>query len=392
MTDETFPEISLGTHEHASQSRFETLATKLNEIKETKMSTPEVNVYQKDAMAGVLPLLMGGNMGGTGAAIGGGLGAGLLGGVLGSALLGNGGILGGRNGNVEGIVTPTMLTTALNQVQDNTNAATAASERLNMARFDADSQRDLAAAIERTAAATQLASAVQAASIQLSSATQAAALGVEIAKGNGEINTQVALTTGNLNTQGALNAAAIQTQAAKNAGDIGVQVALNTAAVATAVERTGTANALAFKDSALLAQTNAALLSQQLASAQYALATATKADGDMTRALIIAQNDAMLNRQLATAQAEIIELRNHEHGNRRQRETEVNVTQTVTQNQNNLMNQQQQQQQFQILANLAATVGNLANDIQVVRQGQTIFNSGTMAASGTQAAANTRVS
>jgi hypothetical protein len=43
------------------------------------------------------------------------------------------------------------------------------------------------------------------------------------------------------------------------------------------------------------------------------------------------------------------------------------------------------------LANLSACVANLANDVQVVRQGQTIFNSGTMAASGTQAAANTKV-
>ena len=53
--------------------------------------------------------------------------------------------------------------------------------------------------------------------------------------------------------------------------------------------------------------------------------------------------------------------------------------------------QAQQQQQLQAIVQLNALVGNLANDIQVVRQGQTIFNSGTMAASGTQAAANTKV-
>jgi hypothetical protein len=285
-----------------------------------------------------------------------------------------------------------LWTSGFDSVNHNIAASVAASERLNMARFDAESAREIQAAVERTAAATQLAGATEAAAIQLASATQAAALGVEIAKGNGEVATQVALTTGNLNTQGALNAAATQTLVTKGIGDLSVQVALNTAAVATAVERTGTATALAFKDSAILAGQNAAAIERQVAANQYALSTAIKADGDLTRGMIIANNDAMLNRQLATAQAEIIELRNHEHGNRRQRETEVNVTQTVTQNQNNLQAQQQQQQQFQVLANLSALVNNLAGDIQAVRQTQSNINFGVQGTAGqTASAANTRV-
>ena len=110
-------------------------------------------------------------------------------------------------------------------------------------------------------------------------------------------------------------------------------------------------------------------------------------DGDKTRALIESINNANLNRQLAVAESALLE----ERFNRRSRDIEVNVTQTVNQNNAQLQFQQQQQQQFQVLANLSAVVANLANDIQVVRQGQTIFNSGTMAASGTQAAANTKV-
>lgn len=86
-------------------------------------------------------------------------------------------------------------------------------------------------------------------------------------------------------------------------------------------------------------------------------------------------------------QTELMEQR----GAFRSKETEVNVTQTVSQNQAQQQFQAQQQQQFQILANLGTCMQNLANDIQVVKQGQTIFNSGTMAASGTQAAANTAV-
>jgi len=91
---------------------------------------------------------------------------------------------------------------------------------------------------------------------------------------------------------------------------------------------------------------------------------------------------------IANLQAELAEVRTA----RATDGVRVDVTQTVSQNQAQLQAQNQQQQQFQILANLSATVANLANDIQVVRQGQTIFNSGTMAGSGTQAAANTRVS
>lgn len=114
-------------------------------------------------------------------------------------------------------------------------------------------------------------------------------------------------------------------------------------------------------------------------------------DGDKTRALITSNEMATLNRQLATAEAAIIEQRNENRLNDRTRGIEINMTNTQTQLQAQAQGQIQAQQQLQILANLNAVVANLANDIQVVRQGQTIFNSGTMAASGTQAAANTRV-
>lgn len=68
----------------------------------------------------------------------------------------------------------------------------------------------------------------------------------------------------------------------------------------------------------------------------------------------------------------------------RSRDIEVNVNQSVVQAQA----QAQQQAQFGALfAGLNALVG----DIQAVKQGQVIFNSGTMAASGTQASANTKV-
>lgn len=107
-------------------------------------------------------------------------------------------------------------------------------------------------------------------------------------------------------------------------------------------------------------------------------------DGDKTRALIQSINDTNLNRELAVAQSALSE----ERSNRRIREVEVNVSQSVTQNQNQAQAQLQTQMQFQ---NLFGVLSNLANDLQQVKQGQVIFNSGAMTASGTQAAANTRV-
>lgn len=72
----------------------------------------------------------------------------------------------------------------------------------------------------------------------------------------------------------------------------------------------------------------------------------------------------------------------------RTRDLEVNISQNVNQQQAQLQAQAQQQAQFSALfGSLNALIG----DIQAVKQGQVIFNSGTMAASGTQAAANTKV-
>jgi hypothetical protein len=79
-------------------------------------------------------------------------------------------------------------------------------------------------------------------------------------------------------------------------------------------------------------------------------------------------------------------LRAESHG--RSRETEVNITQSVNQVQAQAQAQAQQQAQFSALF---SCINSLVGDIQAVKQGQVIFNSGTMAASGTQAAANTKV-
>jgi hypothetical protein len=385
--------MTLADHEALSQARYSKLAKKLKSIKGNIMADA-VNVYGKDPMTGMLPMLLGNQGSGTGAAIGGGLGAGLLGGVLGGALLGggNGGLFGNRNGDNG--------TAAVLTIEN----AVAASERLTAARFDAEAQRQIQADINSTAAATQLAGAVQ-----------SSAIAVELAKGQGEIATQAALnaaatqvlvakSTGDVTTQAALNAAALGVQVQKTAGDTQTQVATQTAAITVQNERTAAANALAtamgFQDARsraaelaaqaqLTALTNANIAAAQLAATQYTLATAIKADGDLTRGLIIAQNETNLNRMLTTAQNEIIELRGDRNGEARARATEINVTQNVNQATAVAQQQQQQQQQAVVFANLTNLLGTLVNQNQTIHNG--IVNLGTMTASGNPTSANTRV-
>lgn len=117
----------------------------------------------------------------------------------------------------------------------------------------------------------------------------------------------------------------------------------------------------------------------------FALAAAVQNDGDKTRALIQSVTDAQLNRELGVAQTALLEARLREHSTAASRGVEVNVAQSVAQNQQ----QQQFQAQFQTITGV---LGSLVGELQAIKQGQVVFNSGTMTGSATQAAANTRVS
>ena len=261
---------------------------------------------------------------------GAGLGAGLGGGLLGGIL--GGALLGNRGllggGAVEGIVTPAMLTAGLAGVTD--------------------SQQNTA--VLQTLGAIQGSIPLAEGQVQLA-----------IAGAVGELRTHLGqvengLVAGQAITNKAVSDAIAASLASQN------NINLN-------VLTMGQANLVATKDS-------------QFAT-QVAIASSTKE----ILAALNDQNTANLQRQLTVAESALLEGRI----TGRQRETEINITNTNTATAQQIQMQTQQQQQLQAIIQLNALVGNLANDIQVVRQGQTIFNSGTMAASGTQAAANTKV-
>lgn len=264
-------------------------------------------------------------------------------GMLLAALLGNNnnGYFGNRHNSndSEGIVTPS-------QFQSGINSVNTATENLAIMQGIAD----IKAAVPLAEGQVQL------------------ALAGAVAQLNGAIS---ATTNAVLASEATVNKNISDAVAAVLASqnNINVNVLQSANNVKEAVTTFGVANLQATKDS------------------QYATALAIAGSTKEILEALNAQNVANLQRQLTVAESALAD----RTALSRSRDIEVNVTQQVTQTQNQLQAQNQQQQQFQLLAQLTANMHNLANDIQSVKQGSVIFNSGRMAESGNQSAANTRV-
>ena len=119
--------------------------------------------------------------------------------------------------------------------------------------------------------------------------------------------------------------------------------------------------------------TRIADVNQNVMENRYELAKDIAADGEKTRALIVAQYEATLNRQLGDANAEIIALRS-----RSALDAATNgITLTNTNNINQMQQQSQQQQQYAHLANLIYGLG------QNITNGAINVGSGTLTANPT---------
>lgn len=108
---------------------------------------------------------------------------------------------------------------------------------------------------------------------------------------------------------------------------------------------------------------------------RYALSQDIQNDGDKTRALLVQQYEATLNRQLTDANAAVIALQTRFDAAERARGIEVNNTNNI----NQMQQQQQQQNQYGQLANLIWGLG------QSIRDTNSAINVG----SGTQTSTNT---
>lgn len=133
------------------------------------------------------------------------------------------------------------------------------------------------------------------------------------------------------------------------------------------VEKSTTANTIA-----LMSQVNG--LDTRVMQSQNSIERSITADGDKTRALIVQQYEASLNRQLGEANAALAELRAQQHLATATRSIEVNTTNNI----NQMQAQSQQQQQMQLLTGI---MSNLANDLQYIRATNQAINIG-----GTQTA------
>jgi hypothetical protein len=173
-------------------------------------------------------------------------------------------------------------------------------------------------------------------------------------------------------------------------GEVGKQVALGTATVETsnatqtgqltnAISSSTSANLIAIqgiKDNvsaatqALTSQING--VQQQVMENRYELSKDISADGEKTRALLVQQYEATLNRQLSDANAAVIALQAKLDGQNAARGVEV----TTTNNINQMQQQQQQQQQW----------GQLYNHLWALAQSINSTNSAINVGSGTQTA------
>ena len=123
-------------------------------------------------------------------------------------------------------------------------------------------------------------------------------------------------------------------------------------------------------------------IQQNVMENRYELSKDIQADGDKTRALIVQQYEATLNRQLGEANAALIELRSDSRLAERTRGIEV----TTTNNINQMQQQQQQQAQYGQLANLIWALGqNIRNDNSAINVG-----SGTQTSTPTNTNTNIR--
>ena len=161
---------------------------------------------------------------------------------------------------------------------------------------------------------------------------------------------------------------------------LGLTTQLNNVASSLAARTDNLKDVVNTNSVALMQGQNA--IQQNVMENRYELSKDIQADGDKTRALIVQQYEATLNRQLGEANAALIELRSDNRLAERTRGIEV----TTTNNINQMQQQQQQQAQYGQLANLIWSLGqNIRNDNSAINVG-----SGTQTSTPTNTNTNIR--
>jgi len=159
-----------------------------------------------------------------------------------------------------------------------------------------------------------------------------------------------------------------------------MQAQLSQVAQATVAQITGVKEAVNAGTMVLAQQLNG--VEKSIMENRYELSKDISADGDKTRALLVQQYEATLNRQLSDANAAVIALQAKLDGNAAARGVEV----TTTNNINQMQQQQQQQQQWGQLYN---AIWGLAQNIRSNNEAINV-GSGTLTANPTNTNTNIR--
>lgn len=340
--------LQLAAHERIQQDRYEHLAGKLKNLELFEKSENEKG-ENMNGLNGITGLMGGGDNSANGLIMG--------------ALLGGGGLF-GRNGNLnngatntEGCVTPTQFQAGLNSVTEANNTSTIL-----------QTLGDIKASVPLAEGQVQLALAGSQADLN----RNIDATGDQIAS---QIN---AGQISNLQGQAALSQQLANVIATSLASQ---------STIKDTVQDTAAATNLAIANLATAQLQNTYALNTAIRDGADRSVAASVQQGEATRALISAGREADMQRQISDLTNALAEQR----ADGRMRASEINITNTNTATAMQMQAQNQNQQQFQILAQLAASVNNLANDLQQVKQSSVVFNSGKMHESGNQSAANTRV-
>jgi hypothetical protein len=153
-------------------------------------------------------------------------------------------------------------------------------------------------------------------------------------------------------------------------GAVDKSVAVNAAAFEASQATQSLGLTTQFNNQTMALSTQLMALNQEVMENRYELSKDITTDGAATRALLIAQYEATLNRQLGDANAEIIALRS-----RSALDAATNgITVTNTNNINQMQQQQQQQAQYANLAHLIYGLG------QNITNGAINVGSGTLTA------------
>lgn len=192
-----------------------------------------------------------------------------------------------------------------------------------------------------------------------------------------QANMSIMQSIGQVDKSVAVGTAAMEASQAAQSAAIVSQLNNITSSLASRVE--GVKDAVNANAVALMQGQNA--IQQNVMENRYELSKDIAADGEKTRALLVAQYEAALNRQLSDANARVIALETRADTSAATRGLEI----TTTNNINQMQQQQQQQAQYGHLANLIWGLG------QQIRSTNEAINVGSGTLTANPANTNTNI-